>query len=164
MTDEKPKKKPNPKAIKPDTVPIAKVKIKDGRPTKYKPEYCDDIVEYMGKGHSLTSWCADHDVIKETAYNWMREHPDFLIAFKKAQALAQKHWENMLHLTAAGKLKGNLGAQIFWMKNRFRDEWKDRQDLEFSAAPQDPALDAESDILKVIPSEDLTMLIDKVKK
>ena len=133
-----------------------------GAPTKYKPEYCEDIIEYMSKGHSLTAWCADKDIYKETAYNWMRDHHDFLDAFKKAQSKAQQHWENMLHLTAAGKLKGNLGAQIFWMKNRFRDEWKDRQDLEFSAAPAE--INEGSDLLKAIPSEDLTMLIDKVKK
>lgn len=160
-TDEKPKKK-HTNVRKSETVPLSELKSKVGAPTKYKPEYCQDIIEYMSKGHSLTAWCADHDVVKETAYGWMRENAEFLGAFKKAQALSQKHWENMLHLTAAGKLKGNLGAQIFWMKNRFRDEWKDRQDLEFSAAPAE--INEGSDLLKAIPSEDLTMLIDKVKK
>jgi len=153
--------KPKPPS-KPKRTDLKSAKM--GAPTKYKPEYCQDIIEYMSKGHSLTAWCADKDIYKETAYNWMRDHHDFLDAFKRAQSKAQQHWENMLHLTAAGKLKGNLGAQIFWMKNRFRDEWKDRQDLEFSTSPQDPAMDSDSDILKVIPSEDLTLLIDKVKK
>lgn len=159
MTDEKPKRS-NKK--KPETVGLSEMKASVGRPSKYKPEYCEDLIEYMSKGHSLTAWCAGKDVIKETAYSWMRENPEFLSAYKNAQQKAQQHWENMLHLTAAGKLKGNLGAQIFWMKNRFRDEWKDRQDLEFSAAPAE--INEGSDLLKAIPSEDLTMLIDKVKK
>lgn len=161
MTDEKPKP---PSKMKPRPKISELKKNAVGAPSKYKPEYCDSIIEYMGKGHSLTAWCAENNIVKETSYAWMRENPEFLAAFKRAQGLSQKHWENMLHLTAAGKLKGNLGAQIFWMKNRFRDEWKDRQDLEFSTSPQDPAMDSDSDILKVIPSEDLTLLIDKVKK
>lgn len=157
MTD-----KPDDKPAKKLRTDVSGVKSKGGAPTKYREEYCEDIIEYMSKGHSLTAWCADKNVYKETAYNWMRDNPQFLDAFKKAQSKAQQHWENMLHLTAAGKLKGNLGAQIFWMKNRFRDEWKDRQDLEFSAAPKE--IDEGSDLLKAIPSEDLNLLIDKVKK
>ena len=165
MTDEKPRKKIKIEdALKKvnDGTAEKKPKAWTGAPSKYKPEYCQDLIDHMSKGHSLTAWCAGKDVIKETAYNWMRDNPEFLLAFKNAQQKAQQHWENMLHLTAAGKLKGNLGAQIFWMKNRFRDEWKDRQDLEFSAAPAE--INEGSDLLKAIPSEDLTMLIDKVKK
>jgi transposase len=115
-------------------------KRKAGQPTKYKPEYCEAVIEYMKHGHSLTSFAAENGTTKATCHNWMKSHKEFFDAYKKARALCQSHWEKILHATATGKLKGNLGAQVFWMKNRFRDDWQDRIEQEVSVKHLEPVI------------------------
>lgn len=107
-----------------------KKKSNAGAPSKYKPEYCDKIIEVMGVGASLTSFAAEINVHKDTVYEWMKEHPEFSVASKIARQKCQHWWEVLLRGTATGKVKGNLGAQVFWMKNRFKDDWKDKLEYE----------------------------------
>lgn len=109
-----------------------------GRPTTYDPKYCQMVIDVMSHGHSLTSFCADINIHKQTAHNWMKEHKEFLDAYKIAKTRCQRFWENLLLNTALGDFKGNLGAQVFWMKNRFRDDWKDRFEQEVQVQQLEP--------------------------
>jgi len=97
-----------------------------GRPTKYKPEYCDMLVEHMTGGLSFESFGAVADVSEETLHTWKSKHPEFLESYKKGRSHSMKHWEEMGHdMVLAGQ--GNATAWIFNMKNRFG--WKDRHDI-----------------------------------
>lgn len=98
-----------------------------GRPTKFKKEYHKSLIEAMKKGHTFTMWCLDNNVPWSTFCDWRKNNNEFSGTCKKGLKFAQAYWEKMMMATAAGKLKnGNLGAQIFWMKNRFRDDWQDK--------------------------------------
>jgi len=95
-----------------------------GRPTDYKPEYCQMIIDHMAQGFSSTSFAAEIGQAKSTIGTWANNHPDFMAAKKVAEAACEKWWENLGKDGAEGKVRGfNVGSWIFNMKNRFG--WKD---------------------------------------
>ena len=53
-------------------------KPKMGAPTKYKPEYCQQVIDHMTRGLSFESFAGFLGVTKSTIYNWLEEHKDFL--------------------------------------------------------------------------------------
>jgi len=95
-------------------------KNKGGRPTLYRAEYCQLLVEHMQKGLSFETFGTTVGVSHETTYQWAKKYPEFAEAKKKALAECRLFWERMGVQGAAGKLKNfNVGAWIFNMKNRF---------------------------------------------
>ncbi len=56
------------------------VKRRVGRPSKYKEEYCDMLIEHMARGNPLESFAAKIHVEIKTLNNWMNEHDEFLLA------------------------------------------------------------------------------------
>lgn len=99
-----------------------------GRPTKYKPEYCQELVEHMAKGFSFASFAADIDVNQDTLHEWAKVHDEFSDAKKRAFDKCLRFWEDLGVRAAQGLVQNfNAAAWIFNMKNRFR--WTDRQDI-----------------------------------
>jgi len=85
--------------------------MEKGRPTKYKPEYCESIVQYFSEGFKehitpipfLYNWCQSIGITKKTAHNWKEQHEDFLHAYDAAKEL-QKQW------LVQGGLDGSFNA------------------------------------------------------
>ncbi len=99
-----------------------------GRPTAYRPEFCEMVIEWGKLGKSKTWMAAELDVSKQTFYDWEKAHPDFLDATTRAMAHCQRWWED------AGQdgMRASLFNSTVWAKNmncRFRDEWTDRQEV-----------------------------------
>jgi len=102
--------------------------VKKGRPTRYKPAYCQLLIEHAKRGLSFDAFAADCDVNIDTLYAWSGKHPLFSEAKKKAEAISQKVLESIGVSIAAGKSKGSgTGAWIFLMKNRLK--WSDRVEV-----------------------------------
>lgn len=51
-----------------------------GRPTDYKPEYCEQVIELARAGNSRAGICLNLQISRATLNNWMNEHKDFLDA------------------------------------------------------------------------------------
>lgn len=66
-----------------------------GRPTKYRKEYCDLLIEHMSKGLSIESFAGVVKATKKTIYEWMKQHPEFLYAAEQGSALSQLKWEQI---------------------------------------------------------------------
>jgi len=102
-----------------------------GRPSKYRPEYCDDIVKYMAQGNTFVQFAAEIGVDYETLLAWSKKHPEFNGAKKKAEKATQSFWERVLRQASLGipmkvnneTLKPNTTLIIFLMKCRFRDTY-----------------------------------------
>jgi len=95
-----------------------------GRPTKYDPEICEDVLEYMRQGDSKVAVAAKIGISRETLYDWARTHKDFSDTIKRGVELSQAWWEDLgKELVLAGQ--GNATAWIYNMKCRFRDDWAD---------------------------------------
>ena len=67
-------------------------------------------------------------VTKQTIYNWADEIPEFFDALKEGEEQSRLFWENLGIQGASGSEEFNATAWIFNMKNRFKDEWRDRQE------------------------------------
>ncbi len=123
---------------------------------KYSKELTKKICEYLKEGNTINTTCQAVGISKETFFQWMKK-PDFSDFIKKAMAIPDKKVENALFKSAimghryeekefkavaVGEeikmipvktvtkiIPPNITAQIFYLKNRQPDEWKDRHDL-----------------------------------
>lgn len=112
---------------------------KVGRPSKYKPEFCEMLIEHMGQGYSFESFAGIIEVNQDTLHEWTKTHDCFSEAKKIAFAKCQNFWESLgiKHIinksdsefcgdSGSSKSRSlNAAVWVFNMKNRFK--WKDRQ-------------------------------------
>lgn len=106
-----------------------------GRPSKYKPEYCQLLIEHMEKGFSFESFAGIVGTCRQTIYTWTEDYPEFLDAKKEASGRCQVFWEEQGLKGLWNQHQGknlNTSNWIFQMKNRFG--WKDRVESEHSVS------------------------------
>ncbi len=70
------------------------------------------------------------DISRSTLKDWKLKYPAISATLKKGKEVVDYQVENAL-LSAA--LEGNTTAQIFWLKNRRPDKWRDKPDETRSA-------------------------------
>lgn len=100
-----------------------------GRPPKYKPEYCEMLVEHMGKGLSYESFAALIDTCRATLYVWEKQYPEFLDSKKRGFEKMSMFFEKMGISAMAGKIKNfNAATYIFTLKNKLK--WTDKTEIE----------------------------------
>jgi len=103
-----------------------------GRPSDYKPEYCDQVIEYGKAGKSRVWIATELDVCRQTLHNWEAAHPEFLDAMTRAALFAQRWWEDA---GQAGMEADKFNSAV-WAKNmssRFED-WQEKKLLEHSGS------------------------------
>jgi hypothetical protein len=100
-----------------------------GRPTDYRAEYCERVVELMSEGWSKAEVAAEMCRSYQTFLNWQQAHPEFLEAVKLGEKASQAWWERLGREGAAGSKPVNPTLYIFNMKNRFRSEWNDKTEV-----------------------------------
>lgn len=99
-----------------------------GRPTKYKPEYCEMLIKHMSSGLPYETFAAEVDASREVLYDWEKAHPEFLHAKKKGRAAQYKFLAMVGRNAMAGKVPGfNATAWVFFMKNCCG--WKDKIEI-----------------------------------
>lgn len=130
-----------------------------GRPPKYKPEILL-AVEFMAR-HGLTDVEMSKRIgVSEVTFNsWKKKYPEFLKSLKAGKEEADERVEKALFQLAIGyeydaekpvtvgegkgfsrieiakyreKTPPNPTACIFWLKNRRKDKWRDKQEIEHS--------------------------------
>ena len=82
----------------------------------------------------------------KTLFNYKTNHLPILQALKKGKEVVDYEVENALLSSA---LEGNTTAQIFWLKNRRPDKWRDKQKEETDTT----ALNKLDNILKEIKDD-----------
>lgn len=83
-----------------------------------------------------------------TFYEWKKKYSDISESLKKGKEVVDYEVENALLSSA---LEGNTTAQIFWLKNRRPDKWRDKQKEETDTM----ALNKLDNILKEIKDDAL---------
>ena len=81
-----------------------------------------------------------------TFYEWKKKYSEISESLKKGKEVVDYQVENALLLSA---LDGNTTAQIFWLKNRRPDKWRDKPKDEADTT----ALDKLDNILKEIKED-----------
>lgn len=123
---------------------------KRGRPTKYKPEFCELLIEHMASGLSFESFGGldEVEVWKDVLYDWVKLYPDFSNAKRLGFQKNRKFWEKLGrdHILNESESFGNgqgsksksLNATvwIFNMKNRFPEEWREKKEIEQNSTVQ----------------------------
>jgi len=109
-----------------------------GRPTLYKPEYCDEIITLASEGRSITELAVCMGVNKSTLDLWADAHPEFAEAFEMAKQASQAWWEKQGR-EGVWEVQGVPGATkvnaALWSRNmaaRFRVDWSESSKLELS--------------------------------
>lgn len=123
-----------------------------GRPTDYKEEYCEQAYKLCLLGHTDAEMATFFDIAESTLNNWKIAHPEFMESIKKGKEMADGDVAEKLYHRATGyshedvdikMYEGQIittplikhyppdtAAAIFWLKNRQRGKWKDKQDHE----------------------------------
>lgn len=102
-----------------------------GRPSKYRNDMPDRVIELMSEGASLVEVAADLGVSRATLSKWQvdEEKPEFVEAIKRGVELSEAWWMRMGRESLRDS-KFNHGLWYMNMKNRFG--WSDRQQVEHS--------------------------------
>lgn len=74
-------------------------------------------------GLSMEQIAHNMGISKDTLYRWLKLSSDISDAIKKGKEVTDYLVENALFTSA---LTGNVVAQIFWLKNRKPEKWKDK--------------------------------------
>jgi len=134
------------------------------RPSKYDPEQHPQWAEGLAKlGKTEAEIAVEFGVNVDTITNWKKSHPEFLVSLKVGKSAADVKVEASLYKRALGydldvletteypdgglqvkkttkHIAPDTTAQIFWLKNRKPDEWRDKQQTEITGKDGGPIL------------------------
>ena len=102
--------------------------LKRGRPSGYRPEFCELVLELGKQGKSFTQMAVATGYTKASLYGWRDQYPEFATALARAVELSQQWWEEKAQ---AGLGDRNFNAAL-WMKiaaSRFREDYADRKEV-----------------------------------
>lgn len=92
----------------------------------YNPEEFPAAAESFGKlGLTKDEMAVAFGVHVLTLERWCERYPDFAHAIHKGGLFADAAVANALYTSA---VNGDVKAQIFWLKNRRRGQWKDKHE------------------------------------
>lgn len=124
---------------------------KMGRPTLFTKRLAQTILKMAETGATAPQIAKAAGVSESVIKNWMGRHPDFMSALKKSKDFADAMVEASLYQRALGyshpaikffcTKQGDIKhveylehyppdttACIFWLKNRQKDNWRERQE------------------------------------
>lgn len=125
-----------------------------GRPSSYRPEYAEQARKLCELGATDKDLADFFEVAISTVSLWKTKHPEFSESLKVGKAAADDRVENSLYHRAVGytfdavkifqhqgqvveapyreHVPPDVTAQIFWLKNRRKAEWRDKIDHELA--------------------------------
>ncbi len=125
-----------------------------GQPTKYRRKYIEQVEKLCKLGATDVEMADFFGCAVSTFYKWQKDFPKFSEAIKNGKIIADLEVANALFNRAVGYerkevvevVKGgetveeivtkfyppDTTAQIFWMKNRRKDDWREKSELEIS--------------------------------
>lgn len=117
---------------------IAKALI--GRPTGYKAEFCQQLLELAAEGYSLVGFAGVLGVSRRTINEWIDVHPDFSQACQRAASGRMWFWETkLIHVANTGGTGSQGQVAIFGVVNAARtaddmraNPWLHKAEIEHS--------------------------------
>lgn len=125
-----------------------------GRPTSYKPEYCEQAVKLSKMGATDAEMADFFEVAISTLNLWKIKHTEFSESLRVGKEIADKRVVDSLYQRAMGYTHPDVDirvvegaivktdlvkhyppdttAMIFWLKNRDPSNWRDKTDIEHS--------------------------------
>ena len=122
-----------------------------GRPSKYKKEYTEQVYKLCLLGATDKELADFFEVNEDTINQWKKVHVEFSESIKKGKIIADAEVAASLYKRANGyryeektyegkiltkkvvkDVAPDTGAAMAWLKNRRKDTWRDKQDIEHS--------------------------------
>ncbi|SFY21860.1 terminase [Azotobacter vinelandii] len=125
-----------------------------GRPSKYKPEYAEQARKLCLLGATDVEMADFFEVSESTINKWKEDYPEFSESIKSGKVLADADVTDRLFKRATGYSHPDIdirvidgaivetplikhyppdtAAAIFWLKNRQKERWRDKQEVEHS--------------------------------
>lgn len=125
---------------------------KRGRPTAYKKEYAEQARKLCLLGHTDAELAQYFEVAESTINKWKVDHAEFSESIKKGKEFADGNVADRLYQRAMGFVAPDVDirvvenqivetplekhyppdttAAIFWLKNRQKEKWRDKQEVE----------------------------------
>lgn len=98
------------------------------------------FLESLKSGVSITDACEVAKVSRAAIWVWRQKSIRF---DNKVNAVIDSRTQSMEDALYASGIKGNVSAQIFWLKNRDRKRWKDSFEHEVSGVVTHKLLDVD---------------------
>ena len=98
---------------------MTKPKHAGGRPTLYRREMCDRLVEAMANGLTAEAAAARIGISARSLFYWQKEHAEFLQAIQEGRQRSQLWWEERALAMANGET-GNTQIVMLGLRNRSR--------------------------------------------
>jgi transposase-like protein len=145
-----------------------------GRPSPYNPDIHPETARSLArKGKTNLQIAQAIGVSLDTIQVWINQYPEFSEALKEGKAPADAKVEKSLFQRAIGykytekkviqlpdgtirkevtekEVAPDVTAQIFWLKNRLPDEWRDKSNLEHSGPGGTPIPISQVDVEKIL--------------
>lgn len=131
---------------------MATEKSKGGRPSAYREEFAEQARKLCLLGATDKELAEFFEVSEATINNWKLVHYEFLESIKRGKQIADGEVADRLYQRAMGFIAPDVdirvienkivetplekyyppdtAAAIFWLKNRQKDKWRDKQDHE----------------------------------
>ena len=75
------------------------------RKSLYRPEFCQQIVEFAKQGKNFTAFADSIGVVEARLWDWGKQHPEFEEARAMAKQCLKIYYENFTMAAAAGKIE-----------------------------------------------------------
>ena len=111
-----------------------------GRPTKYKPEYCQQIIEFFDQpmidakteeAHDpiyLSAFARNIGVVHDTLIEWTSRYPAFSEAYSEAKQLQKE-------MIITNAMQGRYNPSFAWRMMMNCHNWRDKQDHTVDVKP-----------------------------
>jgi transposase len=114
-----------------------------GRPTLYKPEYCEEVIALGKIGKSVEAIGAILGVGTKTLYNWRDQHEDFLHALDMAKEFELQWWEDIAQTHMIENKESDKINATIWSRSmaaRFPKKYRESVKQEITGADGAPLL------------------------
>lgn len=100
-----------------------------GRPTIYKTEYCQKLLDVFAEGGDPPEFCSLIGICERTFYYWKENHEEFASAFDYAETLAKNFYLKQLRNQGLSLEKYPNSNQLFtYVRQRWPDTYGKQND------------------------------------
>jgi len=114
-----------------------------GRPSLYKPEFCEEVIALGKIGKSVEAIGAILGVGTKTLYNWRDEHSEFLHALDMAKEFEMQWWEDIAQTHMIENKESDRINATIWSRSmaaRFPKKYREQVKQEITGADGAPFL------------------------
>lgn len=152
---------------------MATEKSKGGRPSAYREEFAEQARKLCLLGATDKELADFFEVSEATINNWKLAHYEFLESIKRGKQIADGEVADRLYQRAMGFVAPDVdirvienkivetplekyyppdtAAAIFWLKNRQKDKWREKQDVNHTS--DDGSMTPKAPVYNIVKSE-----------